>query len=171
MVSRAIKALDNIEEIIVHTGQHFDANMSDVFFKQLDIPSPQYNLHIAGLSHGATTGRMLEGIETLIQQEQPDWVLVYGDTNSTLAGARRRPSGIFRWRMLKPGYARITQPCQKKSTGTHRPRLQPTTVPHANGVKNLQEGFPFPAIGKSSTHAAQRIINTAMLCRCRVILP
>jgi UDP-N-acetylglucosamine 2-epimerase len=86
-VSREIKASDDIEEVIVHTGQHFDAKMSDVFFDQLDIPRPQHNLHIAGLSHGAMTGRMLEGIESLILQEQPDWALVYGDTNSTLAGA------------------------------------------------------------------------------------
>ena len=86
-VSRAIKARDDIEEIIVHTGQHYDANMSDVFFEQLDIPRPHHNLNISGLAHGEMTGRMLEGIEKLIQQEQPDWVLVYGDTNSTLAGA------------------------------------------------------------------------------------
>jgi UDP-GlcNAc3NAcA epimerase len=96
-VSRAIRAYNAqtqvsghgraIEEIIVHTGQHFDANMSDVFFDQLDIPRPHHNLGIASLSHGAMTGRMLEGIEALIQQEQPDWVLVYGDTNSTLSGA------------------------------------------------------------------------------------
>jgi len=61
--------------------------VSDVFFQQLDIPRPHHNLRISGLSHGAVTGRMLEGIETLIQQEQPDWLPVYGDTNSTLAGA------------------------------------------------------------------------------------
>ena len=85
--SRAIQAHDDIEEIIVHTGQHFDANMSDVFFEQMDIPKPHYNLGVASMGHGAMTGRMLEQIEALIQQEQPDWVMVYGDTNSTLAGA------------------------------------------------------------------------------------
>ena len=62
----AIKARDDIEEVIVHTGQHFDANMSDVFFDQLDIPRPHHNLQMAGLSHGAMTGRMLEGIEMLV---------------------------------------------------------------------------------------------------------
>jgi len=76
-----------IQEVIIHTGQHFDANMSDIFFEQMDIPKPHYNLQIAGLSHGAMTGKMLEGIEQLIQSEQPDWLLVYGDTNSTLAGS------------------------------------------------------------------------------------
>lgn len=87
VVSRAIKEYSDIEEIIVHTGQHFDANMSDVFFEQMDIPKPDYQLEIASLSHGAMTGRMLEKIEEVLLKEQPDWVLVYGDTNSTLAGA------------------------------------------------------------------------------------
>lgn len=91
-VSRAIRAHnesggDALQEVIVHTGQHFDANMSDVFFEQLDIPTPDHHLGISGLGHGAMTGRMLEGLETLIQAEKPAWVLVYGDTNSTLAGA------------------------------------------------------------------------------------
>ncbi len=86
-VSRVIKDIPDIQEIIVHTGQHFDKNMSGIFFDELEIPTPNYNLKISSLSHGAMTGRMLEGIEKLILEEQPDWVLVYGDTNSTLAGA------------------------------------------------------------------------------------
>lgn len=76
-----------IEEVLVHTGQHFDANMSDVFFTELDIPQPKYNLEISGGHHGAMTGRMLESVETVLLQEKPDWMLIYGDTNSTLAGA------------------------------------------------------------------------------------
>ncbi len=76
-----------IDEIVVHTGQHFDADMSDVFFEELRLPSPRYNLDIHGLSHGAMTGKMLEGIENVLIYEKPDGVLVYGDTNSTLAGA------------------------------------------------------------------------------------
>lgn len=87
VVSRAIKHNRNIEEIIVHTGQHFDSNMSDIFFEQMDIPKPDYQLEIASLNHGAMTGRMLEKIEEILIKEQPEWVLVYGDTNSTLAGA------------------------------------------------------------------------------------
>jgi UDP-GlcNAc3NAcA epimerase len=86
-LSRVIESMSDVEEIIVHTGQHFDKNMSDVFFDEMRIPRPDYNLAIASLSHGAMTGRMLEAIETIILDERPDWVLVYGDTNSTLAGA------------------------------------------------------------------------------------
>jgi len=85
-VSRAFAKSESIEEIIVHTGQHFDASMSDVFFDELQIPFPKYNLDINSLGHGAMTGRMLEGIESVLLKEKPDYVLVYGDTNSTIAG-------------------------------------------------------------------------------------
>jgi len=86
-VSRAIATHDEIHELIVHTGQHFDANMSAIFFQQLEIQEPDYNLGIGGGSHGAMTGRQLEKIEEVLIAERPGWVLVYGDTNSTLAGA------------------------------------------------------------------------------------
>jgi len=86
-VSRLIAERDDVEERLVHTGQHFDENMSQVFFDELEIPRPDYNLDVAGGPHGAMTGRMLERIEAVIEKERPDWVLVYGDTNSTLAGA------------------------------------------------------------------------------------
>ena len=86
-VSRAIKKSNDIKEIIVHTGQHFDKNMSDIFFEEMSIPRPDFNLEINSLSHGAMTGRMLEGLEKTILDEKPDFVLVYGDTNSTIAGA------------------------------------------------------------------------------------
>ncbi|MFW6275654.1 MAG: non-hydrolyzing UDP-N-acetylglucosamine 2-epimerase, partial [bacterium] len=92
-VSRAISEHNQanrkpmILEKIIHTGQHYDTNMSDVFFSQLQIPKPDYHLGISGGSHGQMTGRMLENIETELLSNQPDLVLVYGDTNSTLAGA------------------------------------------------------------------------------------
>jgi UDP-GlcNAc3NAcA epimerase len=76
-----------ITELIVHTGQHFDSNMSEVFFDELSIPKPAYNLGIGGGSHGQNTGRMIEAIEMILLDQKPDWVLVYGDTTSTLAGA------------------------------------------------------------------------------------
>lgn len=86
-VSREIAKYDEIQEVIVHTGQHYDANMSDVFFDEMQISKPDYNLNINGLGHGAMTGQMLEKIEEVLLTEKPDWVMVYGDTNSTLAGA------------------------------------------------------------------------------------
>jgi UDP-GlcNAc3NAcA epimerase len=85
-VSRELKKV-GVHEVIVHTGQHFDANMSQVFFDEMEIPQPDYNLEISGLNHGAMTGRMLEKIEEVLINEKPAYALVYGDTNSTLAGA------------------------------------------------------------------------------------
>lgn len=87
VVSKAIQESEGLTEVLVHTGQHFDVNMSDIFFNQLGIPRPDYQLDINGGSHGDMTGRMLMAIEEVLLKEQPDWVLVYGDTNSTLAGA------------------------------------------------------------------------------------
>jgi len=87
VVSKAIQETAGLQEVLLHTGQHFDTNMSDVFFDQLAIPRPDYQLDIHGGNHGDMTGRMLIEIEKVLLQEKPDWVLVYGDTNSTLAGA------------------------------------------------------------------------------------
>lgn len=86
-ILREREAGANITEVIVHTGQHYDANMSDVFFEEMQIPKPDYFLGIGGKTHGAMTGQMIEKIEEILLQEKPDWVMVYGDTNSTLAGA------------------------------------------------------------------------------------
>jgi UDP-GlcNAc3NAcA epimerase len=94
-VSRAISNFNKdltssslrVTEVIVHTGQHYDRNMSDIFFEEMNVPKPDYLLDINGLSHGAMTGQMLEKIESVLVEENPDCALVYGDTNTTLAGA------------------------------------------------------------------------------------
>jgi len=87
VVSRALCEHEGTEEFLVHTGQHFDENMSRVFFDEMGIPEPSANLAISGGGHGSMTGKMLIQIEELIVEQHPDWVLVYGDTNSTLAGS------------------------------------------------------------------------------------
>jgi UDP-GlcNAc3NAcA epimerase len=84
-ISRVLRVTHS--EVIVHTGQHYDSNMSEIFFEELGIPSPDYNLGIGSGTHAAQTGAMLEAIEKVLFRETPDWILVYGDTNSTLAGA------------------------------------------------------------------------------------
>ena len=86
-VSREISKSQHIKEMIIHTGQHYDSNMSDIFFDELKIPKPKYFLDINGETHGKMTGKMLDQIEEILLFENPDGVIVYGDTNSTLAGA------------------------------------------------------------------------------------
>lgn len=87
VLSRVIEKDSRIQEILVHTGQHYDANMSDVFFQEMEIPLPHYQLNIKSKFHSEMTGRMMAEIEKITLKEKPDWILVYGDTNSTLAGA------------------------------------------------------------------------------------
>jgi UDP-GlcNAc3NAcA epimerase len=87
VVSISFTRQPGLEEVLVHTGQHFDANMSDVFFEELEIPRPDFHLGIGGGTHGQNTGRMITEVERVLLEQRPDWVLVYGDTDSTLAGA------------------------------------------------------------------------------------
>lgn len=87
VVSRVVAARSDLSEVLIHTGQHYDEGMSGVFFSELGIPAPTYDLKVGSGLHGEMTGRMLEGVERVLLAERPDWVLVYGDTNSTLAGA------------------------------------------------------------------------------------
>lgn len=85
-VARVLSSETGVEHILIHTGQHYDANMSDIFFSELDIPRPKHNLDIGSGKHGWQTGQMLAAVENVLVEEKPDWVVVYGDTNSTIAG-------------------------------------------------------------------------------------
>lgn len=86
-LSRYLKSISDIKEIILHTGQHYDNNMSDDFFSELDIPLPDYNLGVGSDTHAQQTAKMMIGIEDVVLRECPDFILIYGDTNSTIAGA------------------------------------------------------------------------------------
>ncbi len=86
-LSREIAKYPMLKEVIIHTGQHYDVNMSDIFFDEMQIPKPNYHLNINGLNHGAMTGQMMEKIEEVVIKEKPNWIIIYSDTNSTLAGA------------------------------------------------------------------------------------
>lgn len=160
-ISRAIAAFNGIEEIIIHTGQHFDPNMSDIFFEQLNIPRPHYNMHIADLSHSAMTGRMLEGIEKLIKKEQPNWVLVYGDTNSTLAGALAATKLQIPVLHIEAGLRSYNPAMPEETNRILTDRVSSLLLcPTQTAVNNLlKEGFPFPAMGKNSAIGPQRIVN------------
>ena len=153
-VSRVIRLHNDIKEIIVQTGQHSDANMSDVFFEQLDIPRPDHQLDIASLSHGAMTGRMLEGIEVLIKQEKPDWVLVYGDTNSTLAGALAAAKVRVPIAHVEAGLRSQNPDMPEEINRILTDRISGLLLcPTKTAVENLKrEGFPNRIIGKRQQH-------------------
>ncbi len=145
-VSREIAKHDEIEEVIVHTGQHYDTNMSDIFFEEMKIPKPDYFLGIGGKSHGAMTGQMLEKIEEVLLKEKPDWVMVYGDTNSTLAGALAASKLHIKVAHIEAGLRSFNTKMPEEINRILTDRVSnilfcPTDI----AVKNLKkEGFPFP---------------------------
>lgn len=156
-ISRAIAAgfRDRISEVILHTGQHYDANMSRVFFEELDVPDADVQLNVGSGSHGVQTARMIEGIEAQLLKDRPDAVLLYGDTNSTLAGAvaaaklhipvAHVEAGLRSWNKAMPEEInRIT--CDHCSTWLF--------CPTETGVHNLvREGFSALPPGKPGANA------------------
>ena len=161
-VSRAIKNSNanksfSTQEIIVHTGQHFDPNMSDIFFQEMDIPIPDYRLKCGSLGHGAMTGRMLEKIDDIIQKEEADLVLVYGDTNSTLAGALSASKLHIPVAHVEAGLRSFNMAMPEEINRILTDRVSNYLFcPTDTAVDNLQkEGFPFSTF----TQGDQEILN------------
>lgn len=145
VLSRLLAKYDGVKEIIVHTGQHFDANMSAVFFDEMDIPKPAYNLAINNLSHGAMTGKMLEKIEVVLLKEQPDLVVVFGDTNSTLAGALAAKKMYIKVAHIEAGLRSFNMKMPEEINRILTDRISDLLCcPTDNALQNLSdEGFNF----------------------------
>ncbi|MFM7015237.1 MAG: non-hydrolyzing UDP-N-acetylglucosamine 2-epimerase [Bacteroidota bacterium] len=145
VVSRELKKHAAVTELIIHTGQHHDANMSDVFFEEMDIPKPAFHLGIHGLGHGAMTGQMLEGIENVLVQEKPDYVLVYGDTNSTLAGALAASKLLIPVAHVEAGLRSFNMAMPEEQNRILTDRLSKLLFcPTQTAIDNLKkEGYPF----------------------------
>ena len=142
-VSRIMKDHQDIHEVILHTGQHYDANMSEVFFREMEIPEPVYNLGIQASLQGEMTGRMIEGIEKIIISEKPDALLVYGDTNSTLAGALAANKLFVKIIHVEAGLRSYNMKMSEEINRILTDRISDLLCcPTANAVRNLEsEGF------------------------------
>lgn len=141
-LSRAFHKLD-LKEVLVHTGQHFDENMADIFFSQMEIPVPKYNLGIHSLSHGAMTGRMIEALEDVMLQEDPSVVVVFGDTNSTLAGALAATKQNIPVAHVEAGLRSYNMRMPEEVNRIITDRISDFLfTPTENAIKNLEkEGF------------------------------
>lgn len=148
VVSKEFAKGSEIKEVIIHTGQHYDENMSKIFFDQMGIPSPDYNLNINGGHHGAMTGNMLGAIEEILLKEKPHYVLVYGDTNSTLAGALAAKKQKIRVIHVEAGLRSFNNDMPEEINRILTDRISDILFyPTEAALKNLEsEGFPFDKV-------------------------
>ena len=173
-LSRAIRNhySDQIQEVIVHTGQHYDDNMSQVFFDELQIPRPDYNLHVGSASHGVQTARMTEGIEALLMKEEPDFIVLYGDTNSTLAGAVAAAKIHVPIVHIEAGLRSFNKSMPEEINRIvcdHCSTLLFT--PTKAGLENLKrEGFPIDESGVSTGSTAAPTIDNPKVYHCGDIM-
>lgn len=153
-ISRAISThfSDSLEEIIVHTGQHYDEAMSNVFFDELNIPKPHHNLNVGSGSHGKQTAKMIEGLEAIFQTEQPDAVLVYGDTNSTIAGALAAAKIHIPVVHIEAGLRSFNKSMPEEINRISCDHMSTLLfTPTITGIENLKnEGFNVDAEGKAT---------------------
>ncbi len=145
VLSRIISEKKEIEEVIIHTGQHFDNNMSEVFFTEMEIPKPKYNLNINGLGHGAMTGQMLEKIEEVLLKEKPLAVVIYGDTNSTIAGALAAKKLDIKVVHIEAGLRSFNMQMPEEINRILTDRISDLLLcPTSTAIKNLKkEGFDY----------------------------
>jgi UDP-GlcNAc3NAcA epimerase len=161
MVSRALRDRSDVQEVLIHTGQHYDENMSQVFFEEMEIVEPEYNLAIGSGSHGRQTARMLEAIEEVLLQEKPDRVLVYGDTNSTLAGALAAAKLHVPVAHVEAGLRSFNKGMAEEVNRIVADHVSDVLLaPTEEAVRNLaREGMP-----KESVHLVGDVMYDAALC-------
>ena len=142
-LSREIKNHEDLDEIIIHTGQHYDDNMSSIFFEEMKIPKPKYNLGIGGGTHAEMTAKMLVKIEKILVRESPDWVVVFGDTNSTLAGTLAAAKLNLKVAHIEAGLRSYNMSMPEEINRILTDRLSKVLFcPTQNAVQNLEnEGF------------------------------